>query len=779
MKKITIAVILAMLFSFITFSYDGALSRNFSSIQTNFIITQDQLNIEKENLIPINLLSNTSLSVVTSTNSFLKTFGTSGYEEGNAISLTNDGGYLITGTIETTEGLSKGVLQKDIFFTKFNSNNQIERFNLLGGVKDDAGVMTVQVSNGDYILIGNTNSYGKGGSDIYVITMHKGGFVAETFGGSGNDSASYISITQDGGYIIAGSTTSFGAGGQDFLILKFDSDGKLSWAKTFGTPNEDTVSSVIQMRDGGFAILGSTYSNDAWNTIFIEIDSNGMPIMSRVYSQGQMLMGKSIVKTSDGGYVIGGVVRAGSTDPTSAIIFKVNNSGFVDWAFRLGDALYNDINSIIPTYDGGVVAAGSTTLDKKTSSDCLVMKFSSNGLLQWAKRFGGNKVDFSKAVVQAVNEDYLIVGTTSSFGSGSTDVLLARLTKDGDIKLNISTGNINLPETYFSNCSVNAYPVAFSVKSATLYSSSLKPNEIGANSSITIALNNPPILAPVICFVTFYDSFNPIPHATRYVLYNHSIGSDMPQNPTREGYTFTGWNTKSDGSGASFTYSTVVSSEDLKVYAQWKINTYTITASASSGGSITPSGSVVVNHGDSKTFTIQPNLGFKIKEVKVDGSSVGAVSTYTFTNITGNHTIEAIFEKVEDKIVMILQIGNARFTVNGVAKTLDSPPIIKNSRTLLPIRAVVESLGGTIDWNGTERKVTISFKGKNIELWIGKAIAMVDGVSTQIDPDNKNVVPEIINSRTMLPLRFVAESLGCVVQWDGTTKTITITYPKP
>jgi len=93
--------------------------------------------------------------------------------------------------------------------------------------------------------------------------------------------------------------------------------------------------------------------------------------------------------------------------------------------------------------------------------------------------------------------------------------------------------------------------------------------------------------------------------------------------------------------------------------------------------------------------------------VKVDGISIGAVSSYTFTNITSNHTIEAIFEKQTTQIVVILQIGNTNFTVNGETRTLDSPPIIKNGRTLLPIRAIVEALGGSVTWHENENQLIL------------------------------------------------------------------------
>jgi hypothetical protein len=205
-----------------------------------------------------------------------------------------------------------------------------------------------------------------------------------------------------------------------------------------------------------------------------------------------------------------------------------------------------------------------------------------------------------------------------------------------------------------------------------------------------------------------------------------------------------------------------------------KVETFTITATADSGGTITPSGNIVVNYGGSKTFTITPDKGYKISDVKVDGKSVGAVSTYTFTNVTDNHTIEATFEK--NQIVIVLHVGQTTFTVNGIPHTLDSPPVIKNSRTLVPIRAIVESLGGTVGWDGTEKKVTISLGSTTIELWIGKNTAKVNGVTKPIDSTNPKVVPEIMKSRTMLPLRFVTENLGCTVQWDGSTQTITITY---
>ena len=133
-------------------------------------------------------------------------------------------------------------------------------------------------------------------------------------------------------------------------------------------------------------------------------------------------------------------------------------------------------------------------------------------------------------------------------------------------------------------------------------------------------------------------------------------------------------------------------------------------------------------------------------------------------------------KSTKEQTVLVLHIGKSTFTINGTSKTLDSPPVIKNGRTLVPIRAIIEALGGTVDWDATTKKATVTLGKKTIALWIGKSAATVNGVSTLIDSTNAKVVPEIINSRTMLPLRFVTENLGCSVVWAATTKTITITY---
>jgi hypothetical protein len=143
------------------------------------------------------------------------------------------------------------------------------------------------------------------------------------------------------------------------------------------------------------------------------------------------------------------------------------------------------------------------------------------------------------------------------------------------------------------------------------------------------------------------------------------------------------------------------------------------------------------------------------------------------TLFTFNTTVYAETDSGKNSIV--LQIGNAYMEVNGSSQEIDpgkaTTPILYFGRTVLPIRAVVEAMGGTVGWNGNEKKVTITARGSTVEMWIDATTIRVNGSQKKID-----VAPAIINGRTMVPVRFVTENLNCTVDWDGVTKKVTIKY---
>ena len=136
--------------------------------------------------------------------------------------------------------------------------------------------------------------------------------------------------------------------------------------------------------------------------------------------------------------------------------------------------------------------------------------------------------------------------------------------------------------------------------------------------------------------------------------YTIETGAFTLTNPTKSGYTFTGWSgTGLDGEN-NMTVTIPTGSTGNRTYtAHWRYNGggsssysyYTIKAAAGAGGSISPSGSVSVREGRDQTFTITPDKGYAVANVKIDGKSIGAVKSYTFENVSRTHTIEVIFMK--------------------------------------------------------------------------------------------------------------------------------------
>ncbi|MDD4029366.1 MAG: stalk domain-containing protein [Caldisericia bacterium] len=128
-------------------------------------------------------------------------------------------------------------------------------------------------------------------------------------------------------------------------------------------------------------------------------------------------------------------------------------------------------------------------------------------------------------------------------------------------------------------------------------------------------------------------------------------------------------------------------------------------------------------------------------------------------------------------IIMKFYIGLQEYFVNKKKILMDVAPVLLQNRTCLPIVYVVQPLHGTIQWFPETKKIVIQLESTQIECWIGKSNAIVNGEDRWIDPDNHEVVPVLLPpGRTFVPVRFVAESLGCEVLWNASLQEITIQY---
>jgi hypothetical protein len=184
----------------------------------------------------------------------------------------------------------------------------------------------------------------------------------------------------------------------------------------------------------------------------------------------------------------------------------------------------------------------------------------------------------------------------------------------------------------------------------------------------------------------------------------------------------------------------------------------------------------------SGNYSSTPVTDFFIRELTYTDKTVESGTTYYYIMkpVYSNGTEGAASNEVAVRMAsqsgdrkIVLQIDNPMMNVNGVVQEIDpgrgTVPVIVNGRTLLPIRAIIESMGGTIEWEGTAQKVTIRSESNTIEMWAGNKVAYVNGERKELD-----VPPQIINGRTMVPLRFVGESLDKYIEWEGIDRIVTM-----
>lgn len=156
-----------------------------------------------------------------------------------------------------------------------------------------------------------------------------------------------------------------------------------------------------------------------------------------------------------------------------------------------------------------------------------------------------------------------------------------------------------------------------------------------------------------------------------------------------------------------------------------------------------------------KALTAKPESG--------GGSSSGGRKSKTQKNETKvEETKENNETKAKEKTIVEMQIGRKSISVNGNLAQKDVAPVIQNSRTLVPIRFITESLGGAVAWNGESKEVTLLLDGKEIKMTIGKTL------------EKYGVAPVIMDSRTYVPVRFVADALGAQTSWNEAEKTVTL-----
>jgi hypothetical protein len=393
------------------------------------IVKEDKLNIRK--LVPVILLSASCILLpasLFSQISFEKTYGGGLNDEGYSVHESSLGGYIISGT---TESFGSG--GTDVYLVRTDENGDTLWTKTLGGSDDEQGYFIRETQDTGFIIAGYTLSSGAGKKDIYLVKTSASGVPMweKTFGGLEDEEGYSVHETSDGGFIIVGKALSFGLGNWDVYVIRTNSTGDTLWTRTYGSTADDIGLSGIETPDGGFIIVGYTSVAGTRDVYIIKTDTLGDTLWTKIYGGSNWEMGYSVLTTVDRDYVVLGHTNSFGAGLYDIYMIKTNSQGDSLWTRTYGGTSSEYGYSIQTTSDAGYIIAGRTNTFGAGDIDAYMIKTNPEGDTLWTRTFGGLNQEIGRSAHQTSDGGYILAGQTQSFGAGGNDIYLIKTNSIG------------------------------------------------------------------------------------------------------------------------------------------------------------------------------------------------------------------------------------------------------------------------------------------------------------------------------------------------------------
>lgn len=357
------------------------------------------------------------------------------------------GGYIACG-----KTLNYGVGGWDAFFLKLDQNGDTvtaQTYGNIGGSGEDESYAMARATDGGYYLAGYTTAMGEWAGDALLIRTDSNGVKIwdRVIGTSSITERLFdAKATADGGCIVVGETESYGQGDRDAWILKIDSTGAVTWSKTIGGLYVDSFRGVELTSDGGYIACGYTEKFGGSAAFFdgyvVKFTSNGTVSWTKTFGMGSYEVMYKVRQTADGGYIVAGNSHNVGAGNFECYLVKFDSTGTLTWDQVYGGSADDRFYDVIQTPDGGYLACGWTSSFGAGSTDGIVIKTTSTGTVSWARTYGGTGSDYPIGVLEADDGGYVFGGQTTSFGGGNWDGYLIKTDSAGNSNCNDTTATV-------------------------------------------------------------------------------------------------------------------------------------------------------------------------------------------------------------------------------------------------------------------------------------------------------------------------------------------------
>jgi len=401
-------------------------------------------------------------------NTFQHSYGGANDDFSGSVLILPDKGYILTGFTQ-----SFGAGMHDLIVIRTDSLGRKIWSKTYGGNMDEGNIafyvypsLDVLLSPDNCIVIcSNTESYGKGGKDVYVLKLDLQGNVKwdRTYGGSSDDIGYGIINDPSGGYVLVGETQSYGAGNGDVLVMKLNDTGGVVWSKAYGNAsNEEAGYRIIPSRDGNYLICGYAYSSStSYDHLIMKVTKNGALIWSKVYGQSNYDASNDIMELPDRSIIVDGFTYNIPLGENTQIMEKLDSSGNLKWSkiYSIGalrSMVYDSTKKIINCVGMGDLFSYPQRI--------FFAQFDTSGGFKALNSFGpttysstdGYTMGEGHMMLSLKNKGFIGLFSESIYGRGGSDIFLVKMDSNGKtnscntLTTTLSPSNYSFPNNSYT-----------------------------------------------------------------------------------------------------------------------------------------------------------------------------------------------------------------------------------------------------------------------------------------------------------------------------------------